>query len=149
MRALSACRYIPAIEERSGAREIKRLLLGVIDPGELLALANLAEDPDSLFISGDLQWMRRVNKPRFREIRNLIAGRVLCLETMLAIILERYGATAVREKFGADPRYVTLKILFGKGTATLERDVREGIASYNQDRKREFGADFFYCIPQN
>ena len=147
-RALGACRHIQAIEERSGARDIKKLLLGAIDPGELLALAHLVEDSQALFLSGDLQWMRTVNKPHFRTVRELIAGRILCLETILTILLERHGAAKIVEKFGADPRYITLKILFGKGTSTAERDAREGIASYNQDRQREFGPDFFYSLPK-
>lgn len=145
-KALNACQYIAAIEEQSGARQVKRLLLGAIDPGELLALANVVDDPQTLFLSGDLQWMRKISKPRFREVRNLIAGRILCLETILAILLERHGAAKLIEQFGPDPRYITLKILFSKGTSTSERDARQGIVSYNQDRNREFGRDFFYSV---
>jgi hypothetical protein len=82
-RALRAARHVAAIEERSGSREIKKLLLGAIDPGELLALAHLAEDRQTLFMSGDLRWMRTMQKPRFGSVRELIAGRILCLEALL------------------------------------------------------------------
>jgi hypothetical protein len=143
-RALMACLLVAPIEERSDAREVKKLLLGAIDPGELLALAQLSEDPNALFLSGDLRWMRAVNKPRYQSVRDKIAGRVLCLETLLVILLESYGAAWVVRHFGADTQYKTLKIIFPLGAETPERDAIEGINSYNEDRKREIGMDFFY-----
>lgn len=145
LKALGACRYVAAVEQRSGAREIKKLLLGAVDPGELLALAIMAEDRHALFLSGDLNWMRIVNKPRFQAVRALIAGRILCLETILAILVERYGAAKLIDKFGAEPqKYQTLKIIFSQGMQTAESDIREAINSYKQDRQRQFGEDFFY-----
>jgi hypothetical protein len=143
-RALRATRHVAALEERSGAREIKKLLLGAIDPGELLALAHLAEDRQALFMSGDLRWMRIMQKRRFGKVRELIAGRILCLETVVAILVSRYGAAAVIGKLGDDPRYLTLKILLGQGKSTPEREFIEGVTSYRQNREREFGPDFFY-----
>jgi len=143
-RALRACRYVQAVEERSGAREVQRLLLGEIDPGELLAVAYLVAHPQALFMSGDLQWMRKISKRRFQSVRDLIAGRVLCLESMLMMLVERYGIAWVVSKFGAEPQHITLKILFGRGTATTEQEAFEGIGSYYRERKREFGEDFFY-----
>ena len=143
-RALNATRYVVAIEERSGSREIQKQLLGAIDPGELLALAYLVDDRQALFMSGDLRWMRALQKKRFEGIRILVAGRILCLETVLAILVEHIGAAKVIEKLGEDPRYLTLKILLSKGRSTPDAEFVEGLASYRKDREREFGADFFF-----
>lgn len=145
VRALRDSQYVKAIESRSGDRNVKRLLLGAIDPGELLALAHLAEDRTMLFASGDLQWMRTIHKPRYREIRSMIAGRIICLETILFVLLEQYGPQRVIQRFGSsDLAHHTLKILFSRGVATSERDASEGITSYYKSRELEFGADFFH-----
>lgn len=92
--------------------------------------------------------MRTIQKPRFGSVRELIAGRILCLETLLEILINHCGAAMVIRKLGDDPRYLTLKILLGQGKATAEPEFVEGVISYKQDREREFGSDFFYSKPK-
>lgn len=83
-----------------------------IDDGEAVIFAALVEDRTLALATGDKVSLRALcAAPELRDVRDALAGRVLCLETLLHGLVMRHGALAVGEAFRLVRRYQTIGIV--------------------------------------
>src|SRR5207247_3144745 len=88
---------VPAILERPQDDDRLQLLLSIkgIDEGEALLYGLLAESADCWLTSGDKTAMRAfAGQESLQPVRSLIAGRVICLESILKKLVQADGVAA-------------------------------------------------------
>ncbi|HYN20686.1 MAG TPA: hypothetical protein VE078_06980 [Thermoanaerobaculia bacterium] len=116
-----------------------------IDPGEAQLLAVLAERPSSLLASGDKRFMKTLCAVEdLRDLRDAIAGRVVCLETVVLMCLDKWGISETARRFGPLRFNSTLKVIFNDGPDTSEEHCREGLRSYLKELQGSLGEGLLY-----
>jgi hypothetical protein len=148
-RALEACARIRPWLDKAPTKTVARLAkFRAIDPGEAALLATMIEDRSLSFLSGDKRWMRVLGgQPELRDIRETIAGRVICLETVVESMIRQWGIrTTARLLTPARSHSQTLKVLFSDGEKTREDNCLEGIRSYIADLERVVGEGFLLSL---
>lgn len=143
-KAAAWCERIGSVEKRPSVK-LEKLLIEHVDPGEAQLLATVAELKDGLIATGDKRACEAVaTAPSLSEIRSRLVGKVLCLESILALLVESVGFDAVANALvpvRASNR--TLRLLLPESSATDEDHFRAGLASYLEDMKRRAGALLF------
>ena len=85
-----------------------------VDAGEAGLFAALAEQPLYLLASGDKRAMRAVcQEPTLLPIRNAIAGRVICFESVIGALVDQHGHVPIGRAFApVRAHYGTLNLVF-------------------------------------
>ena len=144
--ALSSALRVPALTERPRDTGILDQLRPVsdIDEGEAVLYALMCERPSYLLASGDKRAMRALAaRAEVRNVRDALAGRIICLEAAVRALVRRDGVAQVADAF-TPLRSVnqTLSVVFSQGSATTERDCLTALDSYLRDLKNDLGDDF-------
>lgn len=139
-RASAWCGKIAAIEDRPPT-EFHEPLLEVVDPGEALLFATAADLDDGVVATGDKRACLGVaTAPSLSHLRPRLAGRVLCFEGALELLLARLGFPALAAALTPVRDYnQTLRLVLSEASATSEEHFREGISSYLGSLERQAG----------
>jgi hypothetical protein len=109
---------IPAILERPADDDRLQLLLSItgIDEGEALLYGLLAESAHCWLTSGDKTAMRALaGQESLLAIRSMIAGRVICLESILKMLILADGVAGVAEAWlPLKDSYKSLSVIFSE-----------------------------------
>lgn len=146
-RALEACKTIPALEllPDAGTQALFEGRIGV-DAGEALLFGVVARHSLCLMASNDKTAMRTVaTDPGLQELRSRVAGRVVCLESLTRLLLERDDPEAVARAFGgrfaSDKR---LAAILSMGMDGQPEECLAAVDSFLAGLRRELGADFLW-----
>lgn len=130
-KAAAWCDRIGAIEDRPST-QLQQQLLEVVDPGEALLFASVAGSRGGVVATGDKRACVAVaTSEGLAAVRPLLAGKVLCLERALALLLEHLGFEALAGSLVSVREFDrTLRLLLPEAEATSEAHFREGLDSY-------------------
>jgi len=130
-KASAWCERIGAVEERP-ATELHALLLEVVDPGEALLFATVAELEGGLIASGDKSACVAIaTESSLSAVRPLLAGKVICLESALDMLLDTVGFEALARALTVVREHNrTVRLLLPEAQATSEDHFRVGLDSY-------------------
>ena len=146
-RALAACERIVALRERPEDDDLLESLNieGIETEGLMYAL--LAEQPLSYLASGDKRAMIALaTEPSLADVRKTVAGRVICLETVVALLLDSEGIETVAQAFSPlRTANATLRVVFSQAAATPEAQCREYLKIYLRDLTKQVGPGFLYA----
>ena len=114
-----------------------------IDMGEAVLFSVAPRMPNAILTTGDkrsLQSLAGTNDAVCQALCRKLAGKVVCFEQVLWKILDGVGFDAVRDKLvsGRECDKALANIL-GSGLNATEDGVREGLASYIDDLRRQTG----------
>jgi len=142
--ALGACETVPEIADRPGDEVFQQLLdVPDIDAGEAVLYGLLAEQPACVLASADKRAMQAVgSQPELTGVRQRVAGRVICLETVLELLMRHDGVEATAHAFAVFPQYKTFQVVFSSHNATDQARCLASLRSYLRDLKRQVGDDF-------
>ncbi len=146
-RAKIACRQVPALLERPSGELMQRFLdIEGVNPGEALLYALLAERSGYLLASGDKIAMRAIGSDaKAGDLRALVAGRVICLESMVRRLVVKDGAAAVASSFrDVLDSNTTLRVVFTEVNVKQEGRCLAGLDSYVADLQLQVGNGFLY-----
>ena len=135
-KALAWCAEIPAVEEAPDPELIDQLTtIQDVDPGEAFLFALVAEMDHALLVTGDKRACRAIQRSvDLRELKARLAGKVLCLEAVLQLLLEQLGYAELVDALNPVREYnQTLRILLSQGALTPETSFRDGLESYLAD----------------
>lgn len=117
-----------------------------IDQGEALLFGVMAEQPHYLLTTHDKHALRSLSRTAsVRHIRVAVAGRVICLETVLLELIERLGVASVAEAL--DPilaNSTELRTVFTPGNVARPGECVGGLWSYQRQLEQEVGADLLW-----
>lgn len=145
--ALAACQEMPPVPSDFDPAIVERLAaVQNMDAGEALLFAILAAQPASLLTSGDKRALvAAASAPAIADLRPLFAGRVICLESIYALLVRLYGATSLAARLApVIPFHKTTSILFSPGVVALQGDVEAGLDSYVTLLRDQVGDDFLH-----
>lgn len=138
-RALETCRMIPAIKDRLPDDILLDRLAVCADPGEAGLIARTIQGPH-LMASGDKRWMKVLCKdPALSDVRAALCGKVVCLETMIALVVARLGHLRVTRSFSFVTEHTVLRII--RATADGE-NLRATLTSYVVELEGYVGSGF-------
>lgn len=145
-RVLGDCDRIQALTDRLENDEFQQAIVDTadIDVGEAHLFALAAERPVYLLASGDKRALRALGRsPALSSVRNALAGRVLCLETALAILAGHLGLRNLAKAL-TPLRDVnkSIRIIFSAGEATDRQHFQDALDSYLHDLEEDVGKDF-------
>ena len=111
-----------------------------IDAGEALLFAVGATNRDTLVITGDKRSLAALcSHDSVTDVSNALAGRVVSIEVLFSILVEREFAF-IQERVRAKPDVdVMLKIVFGVTYPVDFESARDGLASYIRDLRSVTG----------
>ena len=117
-----------------------------VDAGEAGLFASLVEHPLYLLASGDKRAMRAIcQEPMLRTIRDAVAGRVICFESVLGALVDRYGHVQIGSAFApVRAHHGTLKLVFTDHILSLAEpdQCRFAISSMLRDHLAAVGDGF-------
>jgi hypothetical protein len=143
--ALHELQTIQVWRHQPGADLLQRLVdVYDVDQGEAVIFGSGAELSSLLMVSGDKRSMRALcEAPELRDIRDSIAGRVVCLESLLHALIDSHGAATIGQAFQpVSSHHVTLRVVFTKTNMADEVQCHLAIDSYLRELKGWVGADF-------
>lgn len=145
-RALAWCSEIAALEQAPPAHWLDQLsAVQAVDPGEALLFALVAGQEESLVATGDKRACSAIARAEnLEELQGRLAGKVLCLETILTLLLDRLGySRLVPALLRVRETNRTLRILLSEGDRTPEETFRGGLGSYLEDLRVQAGSLLF------
>lgn len=120
-------------------------LISGIDLGEAELFALLAEHDGYFLTTGDNRALVALaTRKEVSELRQRVAGRLICLESVLKLLVDRNGAKATAQAFRALRTHRTIGVLLSDTQASSDGVCRQGIDSYLNDLIRKTGRDFLY-----
>ena len=146
-RAQVACTQIAGIGDRPRDDILQRLLTVTdIDDGEALLYGLLAECPLYLLASGDKRAMLALSgEPSVADIREAVAGRVICLESILRRMVLRDGVNKVAPHFRCvRDSHQSLRVILSDANSSDQAQCLKALDSYLRDLTRAVGQDFLY-----
>jgi len=143
-KASAWCERIEPVEARPST-DFLEPLLEVVDEGEALLLATVAGLSDGIVATGDKRACGAIAMaPTLSEIRPRLAGKVLCLEVVLELLLNRLGFQKVATALIPVRDYsTTLRLLLPEAGATSEEHFRAGLASHVRSLRHDAGVLLF------
>ena len=145
-RAITVADAVVAIQERPQNDNVLQLLLSIkgIDEGEALLFGLLAESSHWWLISGDKTAMRAlVGQESLRPVRTLIAGRVICLESVLKMLVLADGVEAIAGAWlPLKDSYKSLSAIFSEVNCKDQNQCLECPESMLRDLQLALGVDF-------
>lgn len=146
--AIEAAKTIASITEQPKDTDTFTLLAAVedVDDGETLLFSLLAEEKSWLLTTGDKRCLRAIAKaPELEPVRQVVAQRVICLETLIGLLIEAYGIEGIAKAFtSVRDCNVTLSVLFSSGEATTAEHCLAGIESHLRNLESDIGPGFLY-----
>jgi hypothetical protein len=130
-KASAWCEIIGAIKERPST-ELQAMFLEVVDPGEALLFATVAELEGALVATGDKSACVAIaTESTLSAVRPRLAGKVLCLETALEILLDAVGFQGLARNLTTAREFnQTIRLLLPEAQTTSEDHFRDGLSSY-------------------
>ncbi|MDB6172077.1 MAG: hypothetical protein JWL59_1388 [Chthoniobacteraceae bacterium] len=145
---IEAASTIHPIETQISDASIANLLAAVddIDPGEALLLGLLVENKSWLLTTGDKRFLRALARsPSLYSVRNAVAGRIVCLETVIELLVGIEGIKPVAVAFtNVRDCNQTLSVIFSSGENTGEEHCRAGLESKIRDLESDIGPNLLY-----
>jgi hypothetical protein len=146
-RVIAMCEHVPPIVEEPDTAFVQQLIdTPEIDPGEVILYALLVQRPSYLLSSNDKRAMRRIatSKP-LQQVRDSVAGRVICMETVFTKLIDAHGVTAIGTAvipvISIDK---ALRAIFTPNNILRPGECRAGLDSYYHALVREIGLDFLW-----
>lgn len=144
--ALSATQHVNEITVRPPGL-MHELLVGAsdVDEGEAELYAHLAAGNEYFLASGDKRAMRSICRDAMlRPVREAIAGRVICLETMLKLLVHIRGVTSIAACFAPMRNYdhKTIRIVFSDANIKDQNASIQALDSAINALKVDLGPDF-------
>jgi hypothetical protein len=146
-RALEECGRVPQLEAVPNP-DIQRLFESFvgIDDGEARLYAVTAEHSLYYLASNDKTAMRVVaTNDRLKSLREMVAGRVICMEAVTRKLIQTKGPESVAQRFGgiaaADKR---LAAILSPATTGRPQDCLAAVESFLNGLRNELGADFLF-----
>lgn len=144
--ALGFCHDVAPLTQRPSDVGTLAQLAAVndIDEGEAVMYGLMVDHPLYILASGDKRAMRALAaNAGLRNIRDALAGRILCLEAAVHMLVRRDGVTQVANGFTPLRSVNTaLRVAFSRGAATTKKDCLRALESYLSDLKNDVGGDF-------
>ena len=120
-------------------------LISGIDLGEAELFALLAEHDGHYLTTGDSRALVALAvREEVAELRQRVAGRLICLESVLKLLVDRNGAKATAQAFRALKTHRTIGVLLSDPQARSDDVCLKGIDSYLNDLVQRTGSDFLY-----
>lgn len=145
-KTITAADDVPAIVERPQDDDRLQLLLSIkgIDEGEALLYGLLAESSDCWLTSGDKTAMRALaGQESLQHVRSLIAGRVICLESILQMLVRADGVAAIAPAWlPLKGSYKSLSVIFSEVNCQDQNQCLECLDSILNDLRNTLGLDF-------
>lgn len=86
------------------------------DPGEALLAATVSRIPDALLVTGDKRAIRALNKLPDGRLRDALARRIVCFESLVMGMMKTYGFDRLQPHFCAGVKCdALLNMAFGPG----------------------------------
>lgn len=116
-----------------------------LDAGEVELVAACVATPGAYLVSGDKRAMEALAQPELADVALLLAGRIICLEQALVMLVESYPASSVISAI-APRREIDTAIRCVVGAAGCSEDnFREGLGSYIADLRKKTGPLLCMC----
>lgn len=116
-----------------------------LDAGEVELVAACVATPGAYLASGDKRAMEALAQPELADVALLLAGRIICLEQALVMLVESYPASSVISAI-APRREIDTAIRCVVGAAGCSEDnFREGLGSYIADLRKKTGPLLCMC----
>ncbi|MCH7701179.1 MAG: hypothetical protein IID37_05790 [Planctomycetes bacterium] len=116
-----------------------------IDVGEAELFALLAEHDGYYLTTGDKRALVALaTQKELADLRQHVAGRLICLESVLKLLVDRNGAKATAQAFRELRTHRTIGVLLSDPQARSDDVCRQGIDSYLDDLIRKTGGDLLY-----
>lgn len=112
-----------------------------VDQGEAILFASAIEHPESLVLTGDKRSLRSLaSSDGSREIASHLAGRVVCFEQVIKVIIAAAGFEHVKSRVvPAIDCDVCLRSVFGSGLDAEEDQVRFALDGYISELRNATG----------
>jgi len=121
-------------------------LVEAIHPGEAFLFAVLAENPGHLLATGDkTSLIALATAPNLRSIRDSLAGRIACLETVVLGLLRTKGAPEIAAALTPlRSLNVVLQVVLSLGIHTPGPQMEQYLGHYIRDLEEQVGTDFLF-----
>jgi hypothetical protein len=120
-------------------------LVSDIDLGEAELFALLAEHDGYYLTTGDKRALVALaTREELAELRQRVAGRLICLESVLKLLVDQNGAKATAQAFRTLRTHRTIGVLLSDPQARSDDVCLQGIDSYLNDLIRKTGGDFLH-----
>jgi hypothetical protein len=147
IRAKLACDEVPELSSAPGP-DVLQTLAAVpdIDDGEAVLYGLLYENPGHLLLSGDKRAMIAVaTTPELGDIRAKIAGRVVCVEKIINLLLTAHGHEhVVNAVLPIRDSNSTLRVIFSDGNCNDQAACSSAVSAYIVALEIKVGAGFLY-----
>ena len=147
-RALEECDLVAELEEAPTLETQTFFAGGVqgVDAGEAVLFGLTAEHSLYYMASNDKTAMRAVAKEaRLKEIRQAVAGRVICMETVTRKMIQSLGPTIIAQRFGgvlaSDKRLATI---LSPANSDRPQDCLLAVESFLGGLRHDLGNDFLF-----
>lgn len=116
-----------------------------VDLGEAELIALLAEHDGFYLTTGDKRALVALATDHgLADVRARVAGRLICLESILKRLVQDRGAGAMAKAFAAVMTHRTIGVLFTEAQVRSDDVCLEGIESYLNDLIQKTGEGFLY-----
>lgn len=120
---------------------IVALLAGIpgINSGEAVLFALAAEWATSTLITGDKNSLRALaSTAQCAPLRTVLAGRLLCLEQVMARLIKMFGYEVVKSRvLSGNACDAVMRVAFGSGTHSTERSTMDALEYYYANLEKE------------
>jgi hypothetical protein len=148
--ALSVCKSTRPFVARAQEVALQARLVRVdnIDDGEAVLFATLAEQPFWYLTTGDQRSLIALGQAaELADVRERVSGRILCLETVLLLLIQRLGAAEIGARFQPiQGVHTKIDIFFGYKETFDDATLIDQITSYLSDLRKNMGCDILYPL---
>lgn len=113
-----------------GDHELLERFGNAIDPGEAQLFTIATNEPCALLVTGDKRALRSVSNRHEMLPLQQLAGRVICLEAVLLLLVRQRGAAAVRAAFSPVIGHRTLSVVLSQNTVRADDTCIAALRSY-------------------
>jgi hypothetical protein len=144
-----AQKIAPLTERPASDAMLQQLNVDDIDEGEAVMFALLAENPSWLLTTGDRRSLVALGtQPDLSTARNSLAGRLVCIETVLRLLVINDGVEQIAKAFAPVRECDTkLRVIFSEANATNRESCLAGIDSYLTNLRTAVGETLLYREP--
>lgn len=144
-RAQIACGKVAGLREAPQNADRLNRLLKAADDGEALLYAITAESRGTFLASGDKAAMRTIcTESGLADVRNAVAGRIVCFETIMRMLVEADGVAAVAAGFHAIMHHKTIHVVFSEVNSQDQAQCLAAIDSYLRELRGWVGPGFLF-----
>lgn len=148
VRAANDCSRVAALDEEPSEQMLE--LFGAhatsVHVGEAVLLVLTASHGDYYFGTNDKTALRAVAcEAGMAELRERVAGRIICLETVVKLLIKRMGAEELATRLAPVLRFDSrLFAIFSPAQSGRSEDCPIAIESFLSGLRRELGEDFLW-----